>query len=218
MRWGGSGYQKQHVAPHWVFEWLCKQRLKGKHPHMKCICSHYSGVSAAANTRGLTLAFAGGMCMCSYILSLNPDTKGLFEQINRLIAWYLTLSSPASTWTHEADWMIDSQIAADFLHSQRQKKRKKQPSKNCHLLLEVIKLCIRIVRMCSTPVVVSIQMHSKQQVAGEQVCCWLNPVTATLAANPCTHTTGTVPLKTRLRLKQGVINMCSTFTKRAPFT
>lgn len=126
---GGSGYQKQHVAPHWVFEWLCKQRLKGKHPHMKCICSHYSGVSAAANTRGLTLAFAGGMCMCSYILSLNPDTKGLFEQINRLIAWYLTLSSPASTWTHEADWMIDSQIAADLLHSQRQKKKKKKNSR-----------------------------------------------------------------------------------------
>lgn len=60
---------------------------------MKCICSHYSGLSAAANTRGLTLAVVSGtMYICSCIISLHPVTKGLFAQINTLLFFDISLS------------------------------------------------------------------------------------------------------------------------------
>lgn len=107
---GGSGHQNQRAAPLnlRVFEWLGKQRLEvTPTAYMKCICNHYSGLSAAANTRGLTLAVVSGR-MC--ILSLNPVTKGLFVQINSLLVWYLTLGSSESTWTQAADSTGDTQI------------------------------------------------------------------------------------------------------------
>lgn len=48
------------------------------------------------------------------------------------------------------------------------------------------------------------------RVAEERACCRLAAVTATPAANPCTHATGNVPLpRHRLGLKLGVIDMCS---------
>lgn len=70
--WRG-GWEHQNQPPlNWkVLEWLAKQRLEvTPTAHMKCICSHYSGLSAAANTRGLTLA----ICECYCIMSLNLVT------------------------------------------------------------------------------------------------------------------------------------------------
>lgn len=58
--------------------------------------------------------------------------------------------------------------------------------------------------MSSTFIVFAVQMHPKQRGAEEQACCRLASVTATLAANPCTHATENVPLpRHRLGLKPG---------------
>lgn len=65
-RWGGGIRVPKAACSSTLTAWVTMQtKAERQHPHMKCICSHYSGVSAAAaNTRGLTLAFVGGMCMC----------------------------------------------------------------------------------------------------------------------------------------------------------
>lgn len=148
-----SGHQNQHVPPLnlRVFEWLGKQRVEvTPTAYMKCICSHYSGLSAAANTRGLTLAVVSGrMCMSSCIISLNPVTKGLFAQINSLRIWYLTLSRPESTWTHAANCFGNVWQAICR-------------TKTCLSLWEVIKPCICRTGMSSTLIVCAIQTHSKR--------------------------------------------------------
>lgn len=194
-RGGRSGHKKpQHVPPLnlQVFEWLGKQRLEvTPTAYMKCICTHYSGLRAATNTRGLTLAVVSGrMCMCSCMISPTPVTKGLFAQINSLLVWYLTLSSPESTWTHAAKSARDTQIPASCGNARQAPCH----SKTCLSLWEVIKPCICRAGMSSTLIVFAIQMYSRQRVAEEQACCRLDAVTATLAANPCTHATGNVLL------------------------
>lgn len=71
-------------------------------------------------------------------------------------------------------------------------------------LLNVIKACICSAGVSGTVIMVSIQTHSKQQVAREQACCRLYAVTATLAANPCTRAGRDVPLpRRRVGLEQG---------------
>lgn len=92
-------------------------------------------------------------------------------------------------------------------------------SKTSLPLLNVIKAGIGSAGVSGTVIMVSIQTHSKQQVAREQACCRLYAVTATLAANPCTHAGGDVPLpRRRVGLERGVIDMCSARTKRVALT
>lgn len=77
-----------------VFEWLAKQRLElTPTACVKCIYSHYSGLSPAAN---LYCCYKENMPeFMPYIM--NPVTKGLFAQINSLLIRSLTVSSPERT-------------------------------------------------------------------------------------------------------------------------
>lgn len=146
--------------------------------------------------------------------SLNPFTNEMFAKINILLVQYLTYS-PKSTWTHAADCRRAEQIPASFYLAWQAICH----SKTSRLLSEVIKACICSAGMSSTFITASIQTHSKQQVAKEQACCRLYAVTATLVTNPCTHAGSDVPLpRRRLGLEQGVIDVCSTCTKRVALT
>lgn len=122
-----------------------------------CSCQH--------KRAGLNPVVSGRM----YTLSLNPVTKSLFVQINILQVWYLTLCRPESTWIQAADLKGHTKMPAGFPNAWQAMCH----SKTCLLLWELIKPCICRAKMSSTLIVVSIQMHSKQQVTEEQACCRL---------------------------------------------
>lgn len=207
---GGSGAPKTSRQLHLTY--VCVNNLANKGwkvapaAYVKCIYSHYSRLSP---TRG-------GWPLQFYVWmwSLNPVTNEVFAKINILLVQYLTYS-PKSTWTHAADCRRAEQIPARFYLAWQAICH----SKTSRLLSEVVKACVCGAGVSRTFIMVSMQTHSKQRVAKEQACCRLYAVTATLVTNPCTHAGGDVPLpRRRLGLEQGVIDMCSTCTKRVALT